>query len=338
MHSQQKVSLIFIFIVATMTTVLAQLPSSQPTNTTRILNNTMCNSPSNFPTIPNYLPLSFSFLPGQTALERRTPLHPNVAIAYRNMVQMGHRLAKTFGMSLPPMSTTDYTGTYKVMDGTLNVMSELFARMRARIGVYYQKSMFTATNGARPLNILFLGDSLTKYWTTIGGGVWDRLYKPRGSLNLGIGILSSGQLVKLVEAGLLDDLRPKVVVLFAGPTDLLMRVATGTQIAENVQKAIALIQQKVSGVKIIVMGLLPAEVPMETLLEGEAANNVISGFADGKNVFYLGLADLFGNEFGQIYPELYFIDNLHLGTCGYEVWAREMEPLLNKLLGEEKDE
>jgi beta-glucosidase len=54
--------------------------------------------------------------------------------------------------------------------------------------------------------------------------------------------------------------------------------------------------------------------------------------ADGKNVQFLDFDDKLLDAQGQVTKE-HFVDGVHLTNRGYQIWAREMNPLLTEMLG-----
>jgi lysophospholipase L1-like esterase len=210
-----------------------------------------------------------------------------------------------------------------------------FIKLRSRISTQFRKNI-----RAQSISVIFLGDSLTEFFLTVGRSTWEQSVKPRGALNLGISALSSAQLITLLERGLFTGLTTpslKVVVVLIGSTDLNGRLLTGNEIAGNIKTIIGLILEKVSSnCKIILMALLPADVPKATIKEGLLVNEIIKGYDDGKRVRFLDLSPFFGNKDGDIFQDLYLPDNAHLNSCGYHVWTEKMEPLLKELLDRKK--
>jgi beta-glucosidase len=61
-------------------------------------------------------------------------------------------------------------------------------------------------------------------------------------------------------------------------------------------------------------------------------NALIAPLDDGETVRFLDLSDRFQTEVGQVKPELYGPDQLHLVKAGYQVWADAMQPLFDPMM------
>jgi len=65
----------------------------------------------------------------------------------------------------------------------------------------------------------------------------------------------------------------------------------------------------------------------------ERVNGIIADFADGRNVVFLDINAALTNPDGTLSRDV-MPDLLHPNEKGYEIWARNMEPALQKLLSE----
>ena len=63
----------------------------------------------------------------------------------------------------------------------------------------------------------------------------------------------------------------------------------------------------------------------------ERVNGIISGFADGRRVFFLNINAALTNADGTLSKDV-MPDLLHPNEKGYGLWAQSMEPTLQKLL------
>jgi lysophospholipase L1-like esterase len=120
--------------------------------------------------------------------------------------------------------------------------------------------------------------------------------------------------------------RPKVAVLLIGTNNTR---DTPGDIAAGVKAVLAKTQQTFPGVKTILMSILPNARASEKMA---AVNAITRTFADDRTVFYLDLAAKMppeGDSWKGLGP-----DKLHLTVEGYELWAAELDPLLEKLLAQ----
>jgi lysophospholipase L1-like esterase len=183
-----------------------------------------------------------------------------------------------------------------------------------------------------PVDILFIGDSITEAWTSPGwGGVnrgaalWDKMYAPRNALNFGVGADRTQHVLWRLDNMDVQDLKPKVTVLLIGTNN---NIDTAADIAAGVQAIIAKLEAMYPATKIILVSILPNARATALMTD---ANALIRSFADDHTVFYLDLVPLMpanGDNWVGLGP-----DKLHPTEAGYQIWADAMEPLLTRLLG-----
>jgi lysophospholipase L1-like esterase len=183
-----------------------------------------------------------------------------------------------------------------------------------------------------PVDILFIGDSITEAWTSPGWGgvnrgaaVWDKMYAPRNALNFGVGADRTQHVLWRLDNMDVQDLKPKVTVLLIGTNN---NIDTAPDIAAGVHAVIAKLENMYPATKIILVSILPNARATALMTD---ANALIRPFADDRTVFYLDLVPLMppsGDSWVGLGP-----DKLHPTEAGYQIWADAMEPLLARLLG-----
>jgi lysophospholipase L1-like esterase len=185
------------------------------------------------------------------------------------------------------------------------------------------------------IDLVFLGDSITQGWGDANGGkaVWDKTYAPLKAVNYGIGGDSTRQVLYRLDHGLLDGLKPKLVVLKIGTNNLYNDHNAGTddEIARGIEAVVANLRKRLPDTKILLLGVLPRQ---NEHFSGRARNinALISKLADTKTVRYLDMTDAFQTAPGKIKPELYTKDQLHLAEPGYATWAAQIAPALAEML------
>ena len=182
-----------------------------------------------------------------------------------------------------------------------------------------------------PVDILFVGDSITESWTSApwggvnrGAAIWDKIYAPRNALNFGAGADRTQHVLYRLDTMDVKDMKPKVTVLMIGTNN---NIDTAPDIAAGVKAVIAKLQTMYPMTKIILVSILPSARAAELMTQ---ANELIKTFADNQTVFYLDLAAKMppvGDSWLGLGP-----DKLHPTDVGYQIWADTMEPLLTKLL------
>jgi lysophospholipase L1-like esterase len=66
----------------------------------------------------------------------------------------------------------------------------------------------------------------------------------------------------------------------------------------------------------------------------DKANEIVSKLADGKNVFYMNINQIFVQPDGTISRSLMY-DFEHPTPLGHRVWAEAIEPKVAELMGDE---
>jgi lysophospholipase L1-like esterase len=183
----------------------------------------------------------------------------------------------------------------------------------------------------KPVDILFVGDSITESWTSApwggvnrGSAIWDKVYAPRNALNFGAGADRTQHVLYRLDTMDVKDLKPKVTVVMIGTNN---NIDTAPDIAAGVKAVLSKLETMYPTTKIILVSILPSARSAELMAQ---ANDLIKNFADNQTVYYLDLAAKMppvGDSWVGLGP-----DKLHPTDVGYQLWADSMEPLLTKLL------
>lgn len=139
-----------------------------------------------------------------------------------------------------------------------------------------------------------------------------------------------------IESGQLNGLSPKVVVLMVGINNIIAGDSP-QDVAAGVAADIAALRQRLPQSKILLLGILPAEMAIDGqsyLPTIAATNQLLATMADGQSVFYLDLWTGFTNSDGRYRPELHVSDGIHLNTTGYAVLAQGIAPKVYSLINE----
>lgn len=187
---------------------------------------------------------------------------------------------------------------------------------------------------AKQPRLIFIGDSITKGWEDEGRQVWDKFYRPRQAINLGIGGDQTQQVLWRLRRGNLRGISPKVAVVMIGVNNAFDKFTSSKAIAEGIVAVIKLVRAKLPGTKVLLVGMLPASrSPGRLRHKIAAANRIASRVADGKMIHYIDIGARFLGPkqliSGEIMP-----DYLHPSAKGYAIWAKAMEAKLKQLLGE----
>jgi len=192
----------------------------------------------------------------------------------------------------------------------------------------HQRNLSRIAQG--PIDVLFMGDSITEGWGGRGKPVWEKLYAPIRAANFGIGGDRTQHIIWRIENGELDiNPAPRVMVLMIGTNNTGGR-DTAEDIAAGVEKIVRMTREKLPSTKILLLGVFPRTKGHPEKIP--QINAIISKLDDRGMVRYLDIGDKFLDAGGKLPTEI-FPDGLHPNEKGYEIWADAMDPLLGQMLG-----
>ncbi len=182
--------------------------------------------------------------------------------------------------------------------------------------------------------LVFIGDSITQGWEKEGREVWQRHYAGYHALDLGFGGDRTENVLWRLQHGELDGLAPKVVVLMIGTNNTGHRAEDPATTAAGIKRLIDEIRQRSPDTKVLLLAVFPrgeqSADPLRAI--NERVNRIIASEADARSVYFLNinaaLTDPDGTLSKDVMPDL-----LHPNAKGYAIWQREMQPLLQELLG-----
>ncbi len=182
-----------------------------------------------------------------------------------------------------------------------------------------------------PIDLIFVGDSITHGWERSGKEVWKQYYGNRRAFNFGIGGDRTGHVIWRLEHSPMDKISPKMAVVMIGTNNRTAPADT----AEGIKKIVSILQEKYPEIKILLLEVFPrGEKPDDPARKRVNAINVIlrQNCANMKNVTIKSLADLYLDKKG-ILPKDLMPDFLHPNAEGYKRWANAIEPEIEKVLG-----
>lgn len=182
--------------------------------------------------------------------------------------------------------------------------------------------------------IVFIGDSITQGWEKEGHEIWQRHYAGYHALNLGFGGDRTENVLWRLQHGALDGLAPKVAVLMIGTNNTGHRAEDPATTAAGIQRLVDEIRQRLPATKLLLLAIFPrGEMPDDSLRRiNERVNRIIADQADGRSVYFLDINTALTRRDGTLSKDV-MPDLLHPNAEGYAIWQREMQPLLQELLG-----
>ena len=197
----------------------------------------------------------------------------------------------------------------------------------------YLTALVRRAGNQGPVDVYFLGDSITEFWPTVGKDVWQAEFGKMRVLNCGVSGDKTQNILFRITHGEFDRIQPKVVVLLAGINNLSNSPDLQPEdLARGIQRIVSVVHGKSPASKVLLLSIFPADEPANPIRKRIlATNELIAKLADDKSVYYLDIHDRFLNERREVPSEL-SPDGTHPSAIGYQVWAEAMRPLLRQLL------
>jgi lysophospholipase L1-like esterase len=204
---------------------------------------------------------------------------------------------------------------------------------------------FNAISKKGEAQLVFLGDSITQGWEKNGKDVWAKTWEPLKAANFGIGGDRTEHVIWRLQNGNFDGIKPKLVVLMIGTNNTghqgrpaaehggVVYASSPEQTAEGVKMILDILGKKLPEAKVLLLGIFPRGATKEDAMRKQnvATNNLISGLADNKRVYYMDIGNTFLKPDGTL-PKEIMPDLLHLSAQGYQMWADAIEGKVKELM------
>lgn len=198
----------------------------------------------------------------------------------------------------------------------------------------------TALAKTTQFDLILVGDSITANLDKPEyKPVWDKYYGGRHALDLGFGGARTQNVLWTVQSGILDNQKPKVVMLLIGTNNADDRNYrthyTPEEIAGGIEADVNALRAKLPDAKILLLRILPYgdEPNLRRATNDRASELAEAAVVDWQHVIYCDVNQNFLNLDGSIIKTL-MPDALHPNPDGAELQARAIEPVLSELLGE----
>jgi lysophospholipase L1-like esterase len=179
--------------------------------------------------------------------------------------------------------------------------------------------------------VVFIGDSITEMWDR---NLWARYFSIRNAANAGIRGDRTNQVLYRIQDGLLDGLSPKLVVLAVGVNNLWKDQYGVERTSEAIKIICNQILSRCPRTRILLVGVFPTDRNPESgfRIVVPEINQAIAKIADGKSIRFVDIGGKFLQKDGSISREV-MPDGLHLSPAGYEIYARNIAPVVYSILG-----
>ena len=197
-------------------------------------------------------------------------------------------------------------------------------------------------NEGRPLQLVFVGDSITHSWENDGGKkLWAERFGPRGAFNIGFsGDRTEHVLWRLgVGSGKINNeiagLKPKLFVVMIGTNNTGHRKDAPDATAKGIEQIVDRLLEQAPESKVLLLAIFArGEKPDDELRQiNDAINKRIAKLDAHDRVEFLDINEAFLDEDGVL-PKSVMPDLLHPNEHGYELWADAIEEPVARLLGE----
>lgn len=197
-----------------------------------------------------------------------------------------------------------------------------------------------------PVDLIWLGDSITQDWELSGGPewhdfapIWQRFYGGRHAVNLGFKGDSTAHLLWRMRNGELDGIRPKAAVVLIGANNLGRVHWNAAQTAAGIDAVVDELRRRLPETKVLLLGILPSirsKWATQTTLQVNAA--LAERYPAGGAVAYMDVGPLFMRN-GEI-DRTQFLDDqltppdppLHPTAQAQRRIAEAIEPTLAAML------
>lgn len=183
------------------------------------------------------------------------------------------------------------------------------------------------------VDLLFIGDSITHGWEEKGKAVWEEYYGDLNAVNLGFSGDRTENVLWRLRQGEVDGISPKAAVLMIGTNNTGHRREDARFTAAGIKAILDELRERLPRTKILLLAIFPRsgqpEDPMRQL--NEEVNALIADYADGENIHFLNINDVFLDDRGVLSEDV-MPDLLHPGEKGYRLWAEAMAPRLKALM------
>jgi len=187
-----------------------------------------------------------------------------------------------------------------------------------------------------PVNVVFVGDSITQGWEDAGAAAWKRNFEPMGALQIGVGGDRTEHVLWRLQQAPLTPLDPKVIVLMIGTNNAGTGRDSGELIIRGIAAIVDLLHMQCPNAQVLVLDIPPRGLPINPL-RGVVlqVNQALSQRAWGDHARFVRVADRFVLPDGRI-DQAAMPDHLHFSPAGYDAWAEGIAPAVTSAMPKAK--
>jgi lysophospholipase L1-like esterase len=172
---------------------------------------------------------------------------------------------------------------------------------------------------ARPIKIIFIGDSLTEYFD------WQGRFPGCQVVNLGIAGESVEELLMRMQEIRSAVKDPDIIFLMTGINNIAMEE---DQIVGTYRKIVASLVSSYRAALVVIQSILPVFLPWVDNRVIERTNRSLEEISLEYKAEYLDIYSVFADKEKRPIEGYLLDDGVHLSNKGYEVWAKVVEGFL----------
>jgi lysophospholipase L1-like esterase len=222
----------------------------------------------------------------------------------------------------------------------------LAATPLSRMDIPWWRARFEAKQQelrSRPIDLLFLGDSITQSWEWRDfAPVWQRYYGDRNAIDLGFTGDTTAHLLWRIENGEVANIAPKAAVILIGANNLGRVHWSAADTIAGIDAIIGALRHRLPDTRLLLLSILPSERSAWVTETTATVNRALAArYARGGDVTFLDVTHVFMQD-GQLNRDLFQEATLtpprgyllHPSAHGQALLAEAIEPTLSTLLGD----
>ena len=183
------------------------------------------------------------------------------------------------------------------------------------------------------VDLLFIGDSITHGFENAGKRIWEERYAPRNAFNIGFSGDRTENVLWRLQHGAVKGISPKLAVVMIGTNNTGHRQDSPEETAAGIRAIVDELGKQLPDTKLLLLAIFPRDATPHGKLRKINAeiNELIAKISDGERVFFLNINEDFLTDTGVLEKSI-MPDLLHPNEKGYEIWAKAMEPTIERLM------
>ena len=175
--------------------------------------------------------------------------------------------------------------------------------------------------------ILFVGSSSIVFWRSLATDM-----APLKVINRGFGGSQMFEL-NMFRDRIVTNYKPRVIVVYEGDNDVAAGKSTEAIIKEY-KDFVSHIDTVLPDTDMCFISVKPSISRAHMLSQQTEVNQQLKAIADTReDMCYFDVATPVLNDKGEINPDIFVADNLHLNEAGYRIWTKVIKPVLIERYG-----